>query len=151
MSIPPLPAGLPDTAVTRVANRLHSAAIHLLRRARAADRESGLTPERLSLLSVIAFGGPRTLSELAVIEQVSLPAISRSAKGLEEAGLVRRETPSGDRRQVRLHATRAGRRLMEAGRRRRLQHIAVDLQGLDRRQLEQLERAAAILESLRAR
>lgn len=151
MSIPPLPAGLPDTAVTRVANRLHSAAIHLLRSARVADRDSGLTPERLSLLSVIAFGGPRTLSELAIIEQVSLPAISRSAKGLEEAGLARRETPPGDRRQVRLHATRAGRRLLEAGRRRRLQHIAADLQGLDRGDLQQLERAAVILESLRAR
>ena len=44
---------------------LHSAAIHLLRGLRAADRASGLTPARLSALSVLVFGGPCTLGELA--------------------------------------------------------------------------------------
>lgn len=151
MSTPPLPTGLPDTEVTRIANRLHSAAIHLLRSARAADRESGLTPERLSLLSVVVFAGPRTLTQLAEIEQVSLPAISRSSKALENAGLVKRERDAADRRQVWLHPTARGRKLMEAGRRRRLQHIAADLRGLQSRQLAQLQRAADVLESLRHR
>lgn len=151
MSTPPLPEGLADTPATRVANRLHSAAIHLLRRARVADRETGLTPERLSLLSVLTFAGPRTMGELAAIEQVSAPAISRSVKALEADGLVRRQRPGRDRRQVRVQATAAGRRLMDAGRRRRLEYIERELRDLGRRELEQLGRAATILESLRRR
>ena len=87
MSTPPLPSGLAPSSVLEVANRLHSAAIHLLRRARIADRDSGLSPERLSLLSVLVYAGPRTLSQLAEIEQVSRPAISRSVKALTKDGL----------------------------------------------------------------
>ena len=53
------------------ARDLNSAAIHLLRGMRAADRASGLTPARLSALSVLVFGGPCTLGELARTEDVS--------------------------------------------------------------------------------
>ena len=139
------PAGLAPSNVLEVANRLHSAAIHLLRRARIADRDSGLSPERLSLLSVLVYAGPRTLSQLAEIEQVSRPAISRSVKALTEAGLVRRERSPSDRRSVTIHPTDRGRRLMEQGRRRRLERIAVDLEKLDDKALQALARAADIL------
>jgi hypothetical protein len=53
-----------------IADRLHSAAIHLLRRLRVRDRESGVGPAQLSALSVLVFGGPRSLGELADAEQV---------------------------------------------------------------------------------
>jgi len=145
VSTPPLPSGLEPSPVFDVANRLHSAAIYLLRRARVADRETGLSSERLSLLSVLVYAGPHTLSGLADVEQVSRPAISRSVKALVNDGLVRRERHSNDRRSVTVHATRDGRRLMERGRRRRLERIAADLGELDDKQLKALTRAADIL------
>ncbi len=74
MPIPPVPRGMSDDLLNRVANQLHSIAIHMLRRARVTDRENGLTPERLSLLSILAYDGPKSISELAALEMVSLPA-----------------------------------------------------------------------------
>jgi DNA-binding MarR family transcriptional regulator len=148
MSTPPLPAGLDDSRRNRVANRLHSAAIHLLRRARQEDRATGLSPERLSLLSVLVFAGPRTASELAAIERVSRPAITRILNALENARLVRRERLVGDRRVTVVHATPKGRRLMEAGRARRVQRIAGDLGHLSAAQLELLSEASKLLDSL---
>jgi hypothetical protein len=64
----------PAPRVTQVADQLHSAAIHLLRRVRRADVESGISPARLSVLSVLVFGGPQTLGTLARAEQVSRSA-----------------------------------------------------------------------------
>src|SRR3954469_5829393 len=64
-----------------VADRLHSAAIHLLRRLRAADAASGLTAPRLSALSVVVFGGPQTITSLAAAEQVRLPTMTRLVAG----------------------------------------------------------------------
>jgi DNA-binding MarR family transcriptional regulator len=148
VSSPPLPAGLADTRVNRVANRFHSAAIHLLRRARAVDRASGLTAERLSLLSVLAYAGPMTVSGLAEAEQVSRPAISRSLKSLQRLGLARTERGTADRRQVRVRATAKGRRLMEEGRKRRLSRIAADLADLDDGEIAALEEAVRVLEAL---
>ena len=131
--------------VKDLANRLHSTAIHLLRQARMADRETGLSPERLSLLSVLVFAGPQTLSRLAHLEQVSRPAISRSVSSLVELGLVRTERSDRDRRTVTAEATPRGRRLMDAGRRRRIERIAAGLEGLTVLELETLSQAARIL------
>src|SRR2546426_11655231 len=73
------------------ADRLHSAAIHLLRRLRVRDRESGMGPAQLSALSGLGLGGgPRSLGELAEAEQVRPPTMSRIVAGLVRAGLVRR-------------------------------------------------------------
>ena len=87
---PPLPAGLRGRR-HRVANELNTTAIHALRRARVADAASGLTPERLSLLSVLVFAGPMPMSRLAAIEGVSAPAITRIVTALETDGLVTRQ------------------------------------------------------------
>lgn len=148
MSTPPLPDGLDDSQRNRVANRLHSAAIHLLRRARQEDRTTGLSPERLSLLSVLVFAGPRTASELADIEQVSRPAITRTLNALQAAGLVRRDRSASDRRVITVHATAKGRRLMEAGRARRVGRIASSLDHLNATQLTLLSEASKLLEDL---
>ena len=145
MSTPPLPEGLDSTRVNRVANELHSAAIHLLRHARVADRQTGLSPERLSILSVLVFTGPQTLSRLARIEQVSRPAISRSVGALVEEGLVRRVRSQQDRRAVTAHATARGQSLMEAGRSGRIQRISSALAGLTAAELRTLREAADIL------
>src|SRR4029077_12756810 len=90
--------------VMAIADQLHSAAIHLLRRLQVRDRESGIGPAQLSALSVLVFGGPRSLGELAEAEQVKPPTMSRIVAGLERERLVgRRATEDG--RRVRLEPT----------------------------------------------
>lgn len=143
-----LPAGVPDTTVLRLANRLHSAAIHFLRWARPVDRETGLSPERLSILSVLAFAGARTVTELAEIEMVSPPAISRILNSLEENGFVAREREVKDRRYVNVRVTTKGKALMNEARARRLERIAAALEGLDPEQRRVLGEAVEVLESL---
>src|SRR5207245_11325902 len=100
------------------ADRLHSAAIHLLRRLRVGDRESGIGPAQLSALSVLVFGGPRSLGELADAEQVRPPTMSRIVAGLQRAGLVRR-VETQDKRRVLLEATATGTLILAEGRGRR--------------------------------
>src|SRR5688500_12017326 len=99
-----------------VANRLHSAAIHLLRRARRVDAEALLPAPQLSALSVIVYAGPITLGALAAAEQVRPPTMTRLIVSMQEAGLVKREADAEDRRVVRIVATAKGRRLLEEGR-----------------------------------
>ena len=100
----------------QIADRLHSAAIHLLRQVRTVDSKSGLTASRLSALSVIVFGGPISISELAEAEQVRPPTISRLVKELEWEGLVSRQRDSQDRRVTRIRVVSIG----QKARRRRL-------------------------------
>jgi DNA-binding MarR family transcriptional regulator len=119
------------------ADRLHSAAIHLLRRLRVRDRESGVGPAQLSALSVLVFGGPKSLGELADAEQVRPPTMSRIVRGLERAGLVRRgETEDG--RRVRLEATAKGTRILQEGRKRRVESLAKVLSSLSEKEQRQL-------------
>jgi DNA-binding MarR family transcriptional regulator len=131
-----------------LADRLHSAAIRLLRRLRAEDRASDLSGPRLSALSVVVFGGPVSLTALAEAEQVRLPTISRLAAELERAGLVERVPDPGDRRVQRLRATARGKKLLQEGRARRVARLARELAGLKARDLDALARAAATLERL---
>ena len=151
MSTLPVPEGLPNDLRHEVASRLHSVALHLLRKARVADRESSLTPERLSLLSVLAYGGPRSITELAAIEMVSLPAITRIVNYLEELHLVERDRTSDDGRVVRVTATEEGKKVMEEGRRKRVERIALELSGLRRLELMIIEEAIGVLETAEAR
>src|SRR2546421_5682696 len=85
-------------AVRAIADRLHSAAIHLLRRLRVEDKASGLSGPRISALSVIVFRGPITMGALAEAEQVRPPTITRLVAGLERRGLVRRVRHTTDGR-----------------------------------------------------
>ena len=106
-----------------ITNRLHSLAIHLLRRVRKVDPLTGLSPARLSALSVIGFGGPRTISELAEVEQVALPTISRIVAALAEEGLVERQVDDHDRRTIHLTITPKGLQVLREGQRRRTEHL----------------------------
>ncbi|HEX6323390.1 MAG TPA: MarR family transcriptional regulator [Vicinamibacterales bacterium] len=130
------------------ADRLHSAAIHLLRRLRREDPATGLAPARLSALSVLVFGGPMNLTALAAAEQVQPPTMTRVVQALEGAGLVRRKADATDKRGTTLMATARGRRILEEGRRRRVLRLAEELRALPSREREVLESAAAILERL---
>src|SRR5215208_1606921 len=116
--------------------------IHLLRRAARGDPATEIGRAQLSALSVLVFGGATTLGRLADAEHVRPPTMTRIVTALEEAGLVRKEASPHDRRSVRISATPAGRRLMQAARRRRIQALSVRLEGLSQRDLATLARAA---------
>jgi DNA-binding MarR family transcriptional regulator len=137
-----------DARAERLADRLHSASIHLLRRLRRQDDASGITAPHLSALSVLVFGGSKTLGELAAAEQVRPPSMTRIARNLEREGLVEREADPDDRRTVRLRATDAGRRVLEEGRARRVHSLAERLRALDADELACLERAAGLIEAI---
>jgi DNA-binding MarR family transcriptional regulator len=110
-----------------LADRLHSAAIHLLRKLRTTDAGTGLTPPRASALSVLVFGGPRPLGALAAAEQVRPPTMTRLVRDLERDGLVTRRPDAGDRRLQWIHPTARGRRLLESGRARRVEALEAAL------------------------
>ncbi|MGH9579678.1 MAG: MarR family winged helix-turn-helix transcriptional regulator [Terriglobales bacterium] len=125
-----------------MADRLHSAAIRLLRRLRLQDRATGIGPAQLSALSVLVFAGPRSLGELAEAEGVRPPTMSRVVAGLRRAGLVRAEAAGHDRRKLRLVSTPRGQRVMQQGRRRRVQRLARALRCLPPQDLRRLGQAA---------
>ncbi len=134
-----------------VADRLHSAAIHLLRRVRKQDAAAGVGPAQLSALSVLVFGGgPRggtmTLGQLARAEQVKPPTMTRIATGLERSRLAERVRDPKDSRRVQIRATPKGVRLLHQGRRRRIAYLAGHLGLLTEKELVLLEDAVAILE-----
>lgn len=131
-----------------LADRLHSAAIHLLRRVRKADVQTGLSAARLSALSVIVFGGPIRISALAKAEQVRTPSITPIVAALEREGLVTRESDVSDARAALLRATVKGARLMAEGRARRVSLLAAELNDLSPADRATLSRAADILERL---
>ena len=135
---------------TAIADALHSAAIHLLRGVRKEDARTGVGPARLSALSVLVFGGPMRLTELALIEQVKPPTMTKVIAGLEVAGLVGRQGDPDDARAVRLEATARGTKLLQQGRRRRIKRLAAALQTLTIDEVEVLARAAAIIERVSA-
>lgn len=108
----------------------------------------GLSPARASVLSILVFGGPRTLGELAAAEQVRPPTMTRLTRGMERAGLVRRVADERDRRVTRMHATAKGERILRLGRERRLTHLAGRMRSLDAREVALLSEAAGILERL---
>jgi DNA-binding MarR family transcriptional regulator len=135
---------------TAVADALHSAAIHLLRGVRKEDERTGVGPARLSALSVLVFAGPMRLTELARIEQVKPPTMTKVIAGLEAGGLVRRRTDAEDARAVRLQATPRGTKLLQEGRRRRVERLVAALQAVSCDELDVLARAAGILDRVSA-
>jgi len=126
---------------------IHSAAIHLLRHVQVVDEEMGITPARASALSVLVFGGPRTLTELAAAEHVTAATMSRLVAAMEGEGLVRRERHEDDGRALRLHATAKGRRILERGRARREQVLEELFTSLTASERATVSRAAAIIEA----
>jgi DNA-binding MarR family transcriptional regulator len=130
-----------------VADLLHSAAIHLLRRAREQDETAGLSPARLSALSVVVFRGPLTLGELAAAEGVRSATMTGIVNGLEAGRLVRRRRHASDGRAVLIEATAAGRRVLEQARARRIDLVASKLAELPASDLELLWQAAELLEA----
>jgi DNA-binding MarR family transcriptional regulator len=138
----------PDLA--SAASALNSGAIHLLRSLAAVDRRSGLTRARLSALSVLVFGGSRTLGELAAAEGVAGPTMSRIVDGLIAESLVERRPHPSDGRAVIIAATSSGDAAMRTAQRCRVEAIVRALAGLPADQRRKLVAAAAVLDQVAA-
>jgi len=134
-----------------VADRLHSGAIHFLRRLRASDKASGISAARLSALSVLVFGGPRSVSALADAEQVRPPTMTRLVQALESEGLVRRRPDPLDRRVVRIEASAKARRVLERARARRIDAVRMLMGALGPADVRTLDRAADLMEEMAVR
>jgi DNA-binding MarR family transcriptional regulator len=134
-----------------VADRIHSAAIRLLRGLRRQDDKWGLSAPRLSALSVVVFGGPITLGDLARAEQVRPPTMTRLVHALEAARLVTRTADAEDKRVAWIKATPKGRRLLLRGRKARVRALAARLKTLERRDVQMLDDAATLIEAIARR
>jgi DNA-binding MarR family transcriptional regulator len=147
MQIAPKPNVFSQQAF-EAADRVHSAAIHLLRGLRIRDRESGIGPAQLSALSVLVFAGPKSLADLAQAEQVKPPTMSRIVAALVHTKLVRMLTNDRDRRAVVIIPTSKGIALMQKARLRRVESLARAVDALDTAEVALLRNAAEMIEKL---
>jgi DNA-binding MarR family transcriptional regulator len=131
-----------------LADRLHSLAIHLLRRVRRGDDAAGLSAPRLSALSVVIYRGPISLSELAKAEGVTAPTMTRLVQALVRAGLVEKSINTIDNRAVLLRATRSGKQTLDIARATRLAALEEMLERLGPAEMTLVERAVEVLEPL---
>lgn len=131
-----------------LADQLHSAAIHLLRQLRKEDDASGLSAPRLSALSVVVFGGPVTLGQLARAEQVRPPTMTKIVTGLEKDGLVQRKPDPNDGRLTNIVATAKGQRILVEGRARRVKSLTDAVDRLNEGELAQLDRGIQVFRKL---
>lgn len=131
-----------------LADQLHSAAIHLLRQLRKEDDASGLSAPRLSALSVVVFGGPVTLGQLARAEQVRPPTMTKIVTGLEKDRLVERKPDPNDRRLTRIVATPKGQRILIEGRARRVKSLTDAVEQLNESELAHLDRGIQVFRKL---
>src|SRR5258708_23856909 len=136
------------TANFSVADGLHSAAIHLLRRVRKQDAATGEGPARLSALSVLVFGGDKTLGELAAAEGVKAPTMSRIVAGLAKSGLIGITADVQDGRRMHIRASAKGKRLLIKGRQRRVGYLVKQLSALTSEELEKLRNGVEVLRRL---
>jgi DNA-binding MarR family transcriptional regulator len=137
-----------STKSIAVADALHSASIHLLRRLRREDERAGISAAKLSALSVLVFAGPMRLTELARAEQVRPPTMTKLVAGMAREGLVRRSPDRDDARAVRLAASAKGTRILQEGRRRRIARLAAVLDALPAQDVDTIERAAKLVDSV---
>jgi DNA-binding MarR family transcriptional regulator len=129
--------------VSEAAERLHSASVQLLRHVRKEDEASAVSAARLSALAAIARDGPLGLSELAALEHVKAPTMTRIVYGLEAAGLVSKRWRG---RSVGITATPKGRRVLEEAHAARVQNLADRLRGLEPAELATVASAAELIE-----
>ena len=131
---------------SEIASHLHGAAIHLLRRVRRDDPLMALTPARASVLSILVFGGPKSPGELAQMEQVAAPTMTKLINGLVRDRYVVKRASSADGRAVVITATAKARQALAAGRRRRIKLVRDLFADLTDDQWQTLGAAADLIE-----
>jgi DNA-binding MarR family transcriptional regulator len=140
---------MPNTIASPVetADRLRLAIVRTARRLRQEAGEH-LSPSSAAALATIERRGPLAPSELAELERVKRPTITRVLARLEEAGLVERTNDPADGRAFLVSITRQGSELLRRIRTRKTAYLARRLGKLDPDDLGALERAADVLERI---
>ncbi len=107
-----------------------------------------VSPSQLSALSTVAQRGELTLGELAAIERIAPPSMTRIAARLEEQGLLERRADALDRRVARVAVSQAGQALLDENRTRRDAFLSKRLQEFTEEERALLKRAVPLLERL---
>jgi DNA-binding MarR family transcriptional regulator len=140
----------PDTDLTETASQLRNAIVRTSRALRQeAAGESGLSPTQTAVLASINRSGPLTPSELAEIERVKRPTMTRTLGCLEREGLIERTPDPADGRSSLVAVNDAGRERLARLRRRKSAYLERRLRKLDRDEVATLARAASLLERMR--
>jgi DNA-binding MarR family transcriptional regulator len=139
-----------NNACGEIAALLNDQFSRLSRQLRNMDMPDGMTPERLSALSVIEKKGPISVTALADKEMVRPATMSRMVSALVDEGLVRRKEDKTDGRGVLVSTTPKGRRAYQRAQQQRLQQFAEALHALTPEQLSAMRSLAAALERLTA-
>jgi DNA-binding MarR family transcriptional regulator len=146
-----MPSKIDDTSLLESAARLRLAVVRTARRLRqeAAGETGGLTPTATAALATIERHGPLTPSELADLERVKRPTVTRTLGCLERDGLIERAPDPEDGRSSLVAINAGGRERLRRLRGRKNAYLARRMRELPAEDLEALERAAAILDRMR--
>lgn len=129
----------------QLAAALRDSIARLNRRLRQTRPVADLTITQLSALTSLELAGALTPRELAEVERIQPPTLTKIVAKLEERGLVQRTPHPTDRRQVILAATVTGRSVVAEHRRARDEWLATRLAALSAEERETLRKAAEIL------
>lgn len=132
----------------QLAPQLRDAITRLNRRVRQARPVGDLTVTQVSALTSLRLAGALTPRELADVERVQPPTMTKIVAKLEDRGLVQRTPHPTDGRQVILAATEGGQAVLDQFERARDEWLAHRLAALDEDERETLHRAAEILQQL---
>src|SRR5882757_8812796 len=140
-----------DTTLTDAAVQLRMGIVRTARRLRqeAAAEASGFTPTSTAALATIERHGPLTPSEVAEIERVKRPTVTRTLGCLEREGLIERTPDPADGRSALVAVNSAGRERLRRLRGRKNAYLARRMRDLSAEDVETLERAAEILDRMR--
>ena len=135
---------------TVLANRLRPVLLHLNRQLRREIHSLGVTGGQVSLLVQIKHHPGIGIRELAALERISVPGMSKFISRLEDAGLVQRAPVEGDQRRVGLTLTPAGHKVLRSVKSKRTAWLAARLRDLDPEELEAIDVAIEPLTHLLA-
>src|ERR1700712_642107 len=139
-----------DTPLTDTASHLRDAIVRTSRALRQeAAAETGLSPSATAALATINRSGPLTPSELADLERVKRPSMTRTLGCLEREGLIERTPDPADGRSFLVAVNAAGRERLRRLRGRKNAYLARRMRDLPAADVEALERAAEILDKMR--
>ena len=134
-----MPAVVADP--TTVANRLRPVLLKLNRELRREIHSLGVTGGQVSLLVQVKYHPGIGIRELATLERISVPGMSKFVARLEEAGLVERAPVAGDQRRVGLTLTSAGQKVLRSVKSRRTAWLAARLSQLEPEEIDAVDAA----------
>ncbi|NUW43197.1 MarR family winged helix-turn-helix transcriptional regulator [Nonomuraea rhodomycinica] len=131
-----------------LASALRVSLARLTRRLRRQAAAHTLTPTQFATLAAVERHSGITPGELAELEKVQPPSMTRVIAALEERGLVSRTPHPTDRRQVSVTVTEPAQKLLKEERRRKEAWLTQRLKELTPEERSILRQAAPILEKL---